>query len=936
MKSNSYEVRLVGEVVDGRYRVERLLGHGGMGTVWLAIDVRVDGRRVVVKVPRASFLEQEGFLERFEREIQSLTRLDHPRIVKVLDVAHLKEVPVVVLQYLAGGSLAERTERPITADLVIPWITPIAEGLDFIHSQGVIHRDVKPGNILFDGYGNAFLADFGIAKALGGEETGLTSTGASPGSPSYMAPEAGSPDALGPNYDQYSLACVVYKALSGRLPHEGRTALEVILKRTVDPPVPLRQAAPQVSAPVEAVVMRALARRPGDRFPSCRAFAAAFGGAVTGVAPVNPPTDFTRAETRVVSQTTAEPPRGDAAAPPTPVSAPAAAPTPVPTPLPAGRSKSRGIAVAIGLAVAALGGVFAWNRFHAPRTDAGPVADAEQSFTFDPGFLAEGGATDRSELVVFGTVSPPSTPEVDVGLLGDLRNPVAVGERGVVEATLTLPKEEGPAVVVVWTALRRELARRSIEIDRTPPRVTARPKETRARSSDEKSFVVALDASEPVELFEAASRRALASAPAGASEVALELPGGATADPAPRTLHVIARDRCAHESRFDVSVEVYDLPARVRRFGERRPSPAANLEALHGAELGAACETFESAATAWERDVRADALLGARGQELLAAADWKSARERVRSAADASKQIPVAIPAPAPAPEPSPAPADAAVGSDENAKRIAGWADVVRRAPTEQEVPDADVRARLVDAALPWLVRDRQTGIELVLVPRGPFEMGSTDRKLPKDESPAHAVEITNAFYVGRFEVTQEQWKRVTGANPSGFQDDPRLPVENVTWEDVRDGFLAKTELRLLTEAEWEYVARGPVKRAYPWGDAITAELANCRSRSPDAADGRTRTAGSCPKGASWCGALDLSGNVWEWCSDWYDAYPNRPKGSRDLDPTGPKLRPASKERVVRGGSWYYFDDDARCARRMHFKPDEKRNDVGFRVARTP
>ncbi len=272
------------------------------------------------------------------------------------------------------------------------------------------------------------------------------------------------------------------------------------------------------------------------------------------------------------------------------------------------------------------------------------------------------------------------------------------------------------------------------------------------------------------------------------------------------------------------------------------------------------------------------------------------------------------------------------------AKQVPAWADEVRRTPTDQEVPDPDVRARLANVALPWLVRDRQTGIELVLVPNGTFEMGSTDRKLPKDEAPAHAVEIRYPFYVGRYEVTQEQWKRVTGANPSAFQDDPLLPVENVSFDDVRSEFLAKTDLRLLTEAEWEYVARGSTKRAYPWGDAITAEFANCRAPGDDAEGRRTRKVGSYPKGASWCGALDVSGNVWEWCSDWYDDqfYSQRPRNVKvDLDPTGPKVMKV-KQRVVRGGSWYNFQDDTRCARRMHFKPDEKSIYVGFRVARFP
>jgi serine/threonine-protein kinase len=1119
-KSNPYEVQLVGEVIDGRYRIERLLGHGGMGTVWLARDERVEGRRVVVKVPRASFLEQEGFLDRFEREIQSLTRLDHPRIVKVLDVAHWKDIPVVVLQFLAGGSLAERTERPMASDEVVSWITPVAEGLDFIHSQDVIHRDVKPGNILFDGYGNAFLADFGIAKALGGEETGLTSTGASPGSPSYMAPEAGTPDALGPRYDQYSLACVVYKALSGRLPHEGRTALEVILKRTVDPPVPLRQAAPEVSAAVEAVVMHALARAPSDRFGSCRAFAAAFVGAVTGVAPANPPTDFTTAETRVVSKSTNETPRGGTVATPAPAG-PVAAPTPVPAV--GTRSKSRWIVAVAAAAVVAVGGVFAWNRFHGPGPGPGPgpVVDADQRFAFDPTLPRKGDAIDVDELVVRGTVTPPSTPEVDVGLEGDLRHMVPVGADGAVRATVRLPKEEGRAVVVVWTASRRELARLELEVDRTAPTVTIRPKEPRACSSDAKTFVASVDASELVRIFDESGRRELASAPAGSSDVTLELPGGATADPAPRTLRLVARDRCAHERKLEVAVETYDAEARLRRHAERRPVVGADLTALRGAELGAACEAFERSAQAWERDVLNDALLGARRDELLNTPAWKSLRDHVHGQLDESRRVAVAIAAPADAaivnvpeialhatvdppgatvrvavggappreftsgkdgvldaklalpdadgtyavdvtkttgeklahvsvvldrtivakaapvfapdgvaapidrshhdhshvriefgeavrvvvldaagaplagvapqdfadgkveldlPFPPVATADAVpfavvvrvedrLGNrqefahefklfnddgrrqksyDENVAKIAIWAEVVRRAPEEREIADPAVRERIAALDLPWLVRERASSTELVLVPPGAFEMG-VNRKSPDanvkgadpEESPLRKVEIPDAFYVGRCEVTQEEWQRVTGANPSAVQDDPRLPVENVSFEDLRAEFLPKTGgLRLLTEAEWEYVARGAGKSVYPWGDEAAPDRANYKELSASGNDEKTARVGSFPKGASWCGVLDLAGNVWEWCGDFYD--PNhyadaskRAKGGVERDPVGPSAG-TLKRHVARGGSFSYFASYMRCTARYGFESKTRAGNLGFRVARTP
>ncbi|MHC4471257.1 MAG: serine/threonine-protein kinase, partial [Planctomycetota bacterium] len=265
-----------GELLEGRYRVRRRLGAGGMATVYLAWDERVE-REVAIKVPDRSLLEDEGFRLRFEREIRSLTGLRHPHIVTVLDVGTFEGVPYAVLEYLEGGSLSDRFPdrgHPVAPATLPPWLATIAGALDHVHQSGVIHRDVKPSNILFNALGDAFLADFGISKALEGADRTITQSGMYPGSPGYMPPEIIT-GALGPAYDQYSLAAVVLRALTGETPEPLRAhlgAAEVL--------------GPLLPAPSAAAVVRALSVEPDDRFPTCRAFAAAFGeGLSTAPAP---------------------------------------------------------------------------------------------------------------------------------------------------------------------------------------------------------------------------------------------------------------------------------------------------------------------------------------------------------------------------------------------------------------------------------------------------------------------------------------------------------------------------------------------------------------------------------------------------------------------------------------------------------------------------
>lgn len=274
--------KMVGRLLDKRYRVTSVLGAGGMGSVYLATDERIVGRQVVVKIPHEQMFFVPEFLRRFTHEIRQLVALDHPHIVKVHDAGEFENLPYVVLQYLGGGSLDDRLNAK--AGTLIPaeimeWLPTIAAALDFIHRKGFIHRDIKPGNILFDDEGHVFVADFGIAKALGDKGfTRVTLSGAIVGSPAFMAPEYGR-GTPGPAYDQFGLAAVVYRCLAGVLPHEhekGSSPIALLLKKMNEPARPLGPLVPELPDGAVAAVMRALSMEPDSRFPFCADFAKAF------------------------------------------------------------------------------------------------------------------------------------------------------------------------------------------------------------------------------------------------------------------------------------------------------------------------------------------------------------------------------------------------------------------------------------------------------------------------------------------------------------------------------------------------------------------------------------------------------------------------------------------------------------------------------------
>lgn len=256
----------------GRYRLEELLGQGGMAEVWRAADERL-GRTVAVKVILTTHLRDAHFRERFHREAQLVASLDHPNVLPVYDYGDEDGVPYLVMPYLDGGTLRDRmVGSPVPFAQAVSWIHQLADALDAAHAAGILHRDVKPANVLIRRDDRLALADFGIAKMLE-SPTGLTATGMVVGTPIYMAPEQAQGKPATPASDRYSLAVLSYELLSGRPPFDGESALALMHQHVTAPAPPLSSSVHGLPAGLDPVFEQALSKEPERRPPTCRAFA---------------------------------------------------------------------------------------------------------------------------------------------------------------------------------------------------------------------------------------------------------------------------------------------------------------------------------------------------------------------------------------------------------------------------------------------------------------------------------------------------------------------------------------------------------------------------------------------------------------------------------------------------------------------------------------
>jgi eukaryotic-like serine/threonine-protein kinase len=351
-----------------RYQVRERLGFGGMSTVHLAFDKRLE-RRVAVKLLAEHLAEDPTFVSRFQREAQAAARLIHPNVVQVFDSGQDERNGqyFIVMEYIEGSSCAEilRDDGWVEVDEAVAIVEQACEGLYYAHRHGVVHRDVKPGNLLRSRDGEVKLADFGIAKAT--EQSSITQIGSVLGTAAYLAPEQARGEEAGPRADLYALGVVTYQLISGRLPYEAASLTELALKQQQEEPAMLDSLVAAVTPELADAVAIALALDPRDRYESAREMGRAINDGALGISPAEHRSSSrgaahaTEATSVLASATRAQesPDRHGAVVPRQPRRGPARVAAPVPvTSAPRRRSAGRRLMVGL-LVLLALGGVIA-------------------------------------------------------------------------------------------------------------------------------------------------------------------------------------------------------------------------------------------------------------------------------------------------------------------------------------------------------------------------------------------------------------------------------------------------------------------------------------------------------------------------------------------------------------------------------------------------
>ena len=270
---------MVGTLLSGRYRLESKLGSGGMSTVYLAVDETL-GRNVAVKVLHREISDQPDQLERFRREARAVARLSHPNLVGVIDAGEDGGHPYIVFEYVPGETLKKRIAEygRLPLDEATAYAIEIGRGLASAHAAKLVHRDVKPQNVLIDSEGRAKVTDFGIARSL--EAHGLTATGRVLGTTDYVSPEQAMGKDADPRTDVYSLGVVLFEMITGDVPYLAETQVGVAMKHVNEPMPDVQSRRPETSAALAAAVDRSTAKEPGDRYEDMNEFLRDLEGAL--------------------------------------------------------------------------------------------------------------------------------------------------------------------------------------------------------------------------------------------------------------------------------------------------------------------------------------------------------------------------------------------------------------------------------------------------------------------------------------------------------------------------------------------------------------------------------------------------------------------------------------------------------------------------------
>lgn len=878
------------------YLIQERVDAGGMAIVYKALDQK---RQEVVafKVLRENYAGKEQIVYRFKREAKIARQLTHPHIVPFYDFDEHNGMLYMVMKFLPGGSLNDRINRTanVTLGKSYTWLSQIADALDFAHSERVVHRDLKPGNILLEDDDTVFLSDFGIARIA--EATQLTGTGQGmPGTARFMSPEQARGDRnLDTQSDIYSLGVIAYLLATGRFPFTGPSDVS-IANQHVSNPLPRPSAVnPALPPEMDDVLYKCLAKLPAERYTSARAFvedfkeaSAGFEGLMVIVDPnaANPMPGVASATTHILDMGTLGIPSGPAVS--------------------ARRNPVVWIGGIITLMLTAILVLLAIDFAGGEE----PLIPTETTT-----------ATTVAAIVSTNTASPtdtvPPSPTIDATGTANAALVTSAHETQVMQLT-----ENAPTNTPVQTET---------------PTATITPSDT-ATSTLTATATVTLTSTNtathtPTETLD----------PVNAAQMTVDALATMTA--------TLWTETPTPDQQATIDAEVTAMVAEqltaTATLWTKTPTLTPTITATATAS---ATPTLTATATATFTPVPTNTPTITPTREPtpipLRPGLPPPAGVRVREETSTDSAVVDVV---------GPEDSVIVVGEEQVGEYIwyqvalanrfvQGWirGDVleVGGTMTPTPLPNIEVAPAANELWVPvvrWI-----DDIQVVLVPAGCYQMGSVDGD--DNQIPVHLQCFEQSFWMDRFEVTNFQYRQCVQAGAcrrpydTTYYDDPAYafhPARFVNWfqanayADWRGG-------RLPTEAEWEYAARGPDSLNYPWGDQFDSTRSNfcdsnCSLEGADAsADDfyrETAPVGSYQEGVSWIGAYDLSGNVWEWTNTLYRDYPyeigDRREETLDDDLTG---------RVLRGGS--YADDSiqSRSAYRRNDFPDSAGESYGFRV----
>jgi formylglycine-generating enzyme required for sulfatase activity/predicted Ser/Thr protein kinase len=804
-----------------QFEIVGRIGRGGMGVVYKGYDPTLD-RQVAIKVLPPELARDEDCVRRFHSEATAAAKVSHPGIVPVHFIGQEDDHHFFAMQFVEGESLAGLLARfhRLSVDEALRTIEQCLAALEAAHAQGLIHRDIKPGNILLDARtGRAVLVDFGLVRVIG-RSTRMTATGMIMGTVDYLAPEQARGQPVDARTDIYSLGVVLYELLAGRLPFVADSPTGMIFQHAYEAPFPLEEAAPDVPEPVVRIVARMMAKDPADRYPNCgatlddiRAFRQ--GLALSERVPANKP-----------ARTTILP---------------------------------------------------------APQ----PAADLQL-----PDVLARLGSGGR---------------------FGRLRDWAA-----------TMFRRHAPEFVRQLQGTTQQVDGAVAEYERRANRLANLLRQARG---------ILDDLSEQIRQNQEAARQAAKTAESAASE----------------------EDRQAAQDRQRACLDEVALLEKQRSEQQRHIDEIQHQADQAGATL-ARLRSQRDLLNARLRAARARAALDAEPRQrplqsrvgLLLLIGGLALLGLVLAAGSVVVAVAVIL---ARLPE-QPRPEAVAM-------------------PFTRTVPHRERPAYEPARAMNRQVLTNSIGMKFVLIPSDEFIMGTPENEMDSflaerdgifdeehgpNECPAHRVFLSESFYMGMYEVTQGEYERVMGWNPSrhspGWGDKSRYPVDSVSDGDAEwfcqslASFPGEQEAgrryRLPTEAEWEYAARAGATSDYD-RDALGG--GNCQGWATSYA-----YEASSPEHAVWVGTsvvgtyecngfglYDMTGNVWEWCSDWYD--PEYYRTSPSADPHGRERWDGAEDeakrqqRVIRGGAYNSPFELCRPAFRGHKASDSRDGPpTGFRV----